>query len=169
MWNRPTYIDTQVAVEVAAQGSSGEGSPMLNVVESLESGLETIATAMEMSVDEVAMIRAPVVETEVAYTLPEGTVIPDDVDLMTQLMADSGTLAVVNTVPRFVPEVILRNDGSICGTDGSVCSDSPTADDIGTAPSSCPEIGPSWPDANQDGTINIDDVLGVLAAYGRSC
>ena len=174
MRNRPTYIDTQVAVEVAIQGScpnfgSCEGSPMLNVVESLESGLETIATAMEMSVDEVAMIRAPVVETEVAYTLPEGTVIPDDVDLMTQLMADSGTLAVVNTVSRFVPEVTLRNDGSICGTDGSVCSDSPAADNIGTAPSICPEIGPSWPDSNRDGAINVDDLLGVLAAFGRTC
>jgi hypothetical protein len=68
------------------------------------------------------MVRSPVVETEATYTLPAGAALPADLDLMIHLIADLGTLAVAQTVVVHVPLVVLRNDGTICGTDGKSTS-----------------------------------------------
>ena len=120
---RPTEVDTQVAVEISIQGSAAA-----NLVSGAATAMETdaamvaIATQLGVAADSVAMVRSPVVETEATYTLPAGAALPADLDLMIHLIADLGTLVVVQTVVVHVPSVVLRNDGTICGTDGKSTS-----------------------------------------------
>lgn len=84
---------------------------------------------------------------------------------MAHLIADLGTLAVAQTVTVFVPEVVLRNGGTICSTDGTVCTDDPSATGLANGPTL--SIDPTCPDlAGNDG---VDDLLFLLAAFGRTC
>ena len=161
---RPTWIETQVSVEMMIQGS-GSTTAVVDAAAVLAVGiLPGLGTALGVGEEDAAIVRGAIIETEVSYTLPFGTMEPTDISLMTHLYADANTFAVVNTVTRYVPEVTLRNDGSVCGTDGSVCTDDPTGSNIGNQP-----FDPACPDVNSDGFVGVDDLLTLLAGFGRTC
>ena len=111
------------------------------------------------------IVRTPSVDTAVSWILPEGVRPPTDVSVMIALMETTNMLAAIGTASRWVPVLSLRNDGSICGTDGSVCdSSSATVGDNGV---------PAGPVCNGDMTgdlaVNVQDLLALLAVFGSTC
>jgi hypothetical protein len=163
---RPQQVDTQVAVELKIQGPSSSGAvESAAAAIATDAALATIAASLGVNVAEVAVVRAPHVLTEVSYALPEGVSSPGDIAMMTQLASSFSVFAIAQTVAMQVPTVVLRNDGSVCGVDGTVCTDDPTGSLIGQPP----VLNPQCPDLNSDGLVGVDDLLNVLAAYGRTC
>jgi hypothetical protein len=165
----PQRVDTQVSVEMIIQGSGAENN-VEAAIQPLLSGeaAAPIADRIGAPAATVAIARPPVTETEASYALPDGVDPPADLDLMTRLIADYSVFGVVQTAPRMVPEVVLRNDGTVCGTDGAVCTDDPSADGIGdNAPMIT--ISPTCPDLTGDSSVGVDDLLALLAGFGRQC
>ena len=81
---------------------------------------------------------------------------PESIPIMIELCEQTGVLAAVNTIRRSVPAVTLLNDSSVCGANGQVCGH-------------CPEEPACATDTNSDGTVNVVDVLAILAAFGSTC
>ena len=162
---RPQEVDTQVAIEMEIQGSASSGiaTSAASALTS-DAALTTIAARIGVNPDAVAVVRAPKIKTEAAYSLPQGVDAPEDIALMTQLASSSGVFAVAQSVTLQVPTVVLRNDGTVCGVDGAVCTDDPTGSLIGSPP-----VSPQCPDLNADGYVGVDDLLNILAAFGRRC
>ena len=81
---------------------------------------------------------------------------------MIELFEQTGILAAMNTVLRLVPGVTLSDDGSLCGADGQVCGLCPECH-VGACVDTCVA------DTNHDDRVNIDDLLLLLANFGRQC
>jgi hypothetical protein len=73
----------------------------------------------------------------------------------------SSALAAVVSVSRIIPEIVLRNDGSVC-VNGFTCPEG-AGSGGGGGGGSC--LG----DLNTDGFVGVDDLLTILALFGRSC
>ena len=116
---------------------------------------------MEVAPELCTIVRTPSVDTAVSWILPEGVKPPTDVSVMMALMDTAGMLAAVGTASRWVPVLSLRNDGSICGSDGSVCDSSSAV--VGDGVPACNG------DMTGDLTVNVQDLLALLAVFGSTC
>ena len=182
---RPTTTETHVVVELAMQGS-GHTTTLTQAVAALPAAMADVATAAGVDMASVVIARSAKAHTEVSYRLPDGVEPPDNVNLMTHLMSDTGTLAVVNTVTHSIPVVALLNDGSVCARNGEVCSDvpgsalppPPPAPPPAPTPIDCAADCPVVPavmdncqgaDLVGSGQVGVDSLLFVLSMFGRVC
>jgi hypothetical protein len=65
-------------------------------------------------------------------------------------------LAAVVSVSRIIPDITLRDDGSVC-VNGFTCPDSGGGGNMCLA------------DLNDDNIVATDDLLMLLASFGRAC
>ena len=188
-FGRPTVTETQIVVEIEME-ASGHNTALVDAVNGLSDAMPALATAYEVDAASVMIVRAAKLHSEISYQLPEEVGEPNDIDLITHLYSDTGVLGVVNTVTHSVTTITLRDDGSVCARDGEVCSDAPgsaTEPTPAPTPSPSPTPSPTGPidcaaecpadpsancagsDINLDGRVTVDDLLQMLAQFGRSC
>ena len=167
--------ENQMIIEMMAQASVDADAASTSVADWVESTnldggaaiIELLVNLTSLPPDRLVLVRPPLIETEVEYTIPNGVTPPGNVAVMMAL----DVYATVSTASRIVPVINIRDDGSVCGSDGSVCDTSGAGGGDGPPlPPMCSNGSAMMAtDVNMDEVVNVVDLLALLGAFGCTC